>query len=748
MTDTLSSSDALALNHPRFSSSPSSCRRSPLSSPSLPTLLLLRTMTSSPATRDGLRRHQQKRSRTTTTTTTTTVTTTTTTTTALARPGRRRKEPPPKPSSEVEQDDDATLDAPPHKRARAQDTCKADQSTCLLTEKPAVGITEADVGITQYLGQSATFSGVLKLRYTDFCVNEITTSGEVLHVQHVPVIAPPLLPQSMEEETREEGDFDIDEIVEQQIAELLGDECIESLREIAKSGGSYETKKLDGKDDRAKVHQIIRAAYNSKINSKTTRECTLRFSKLTGNASRNRKGHGRRNKASKTLDPMVVNNMGSREAFIHFTVFKEREVDACNIIAKLLSMKPKCITIADANDRRGVTVQRASIAHTPVKRLISLNKDFHGMVLSDFRYEKEQIKLGDLRGNEFLITIRDVKLPATDAKDIETVVNEALTSLAKTGFINYFGMQRFGTHSVPTHDIGIKLLQERYQEAAQLLLSVRPLVLPESVAAREQYARDPNDISSALKLMPQCCTAEVNLLRGLEKFRSNWLVAIQQIPVNLRVMYVQAYQSFVWNTVVSERIAKFGLSVLEGDLVLDDAKKVPTRDAGDDVEEDVMDRSDSATARPITPEEISEGKFNIFDVVMPLPGVDVEYPAHPDLRASYERIMAKERLTPYKMRHKAKEFSLSGAYRHVLVLPGNVEWWYRRYSDPLQQMIRTDLDTLRAREETGVEPSRVLCQEEIPAGDRLAVILNLRMGPSQYATMALREVMKIETHVE
>ncbi|KAK9240652.1 hypothetical protein V1525DRAFT_385313 [Lipomyces kononenkoae] len=53
-------------------------------------------------------------------------------------------------------------------------------------------------------------------------------------------------------------------------------------------------------------------------------------------------------------------------------------------------------------------------------------------------------------------------------------------------------------------------------------------------------------------------------------------------------------------------------------------------------------------------------------------------------------------------------------------------------------MIRTDLDIVRALKETGVEPSRVLAQEEILEGDRLALMLKLRMGPSQYATMALR----------
>ncbi|KAK9366217.1 pseudouridine synthase [Lipomyces kononenkoae] len=640
--------------------------------------------------------------------------------------------------------------SPPHKRARL-DAGEADQPTELATETPTptVGIKELDVGITQYLGRHAGFSGVLKQRYTDFCVNEITRSGEVLHVKHVPVQAPPRPPQPKKEHHKKvEEEFAVDEIAEQQIAAMLGDECVLRLLEVAKSGGSYETAKtIDDKDERAKMHQLIRTAYKGKIESETTPEYTFKFSKFTGNSGRGRRRDRGRNPALENLDPVVLGNMGSREAFTHFTIFKENKesMDACHIIAKFLRTKPKSVTIAGTKDRRGVTVQRASIAHTPVERLVSLNKAFRDIVLSDFRYEKEQIKLGDLSGNEFIITIRDVQSPTGGAKDVETVVNEALTSLSATGFINYFGMQRFGTHSVPTHEIGIKLLQTRYQEAARLLLSVQPLVVPESVAAREQYARDPDDIRSALKLMPRYCTAEASILRSLEKSRHDWLGAIMQIPRNLRVMYVHAYQSFVWNTVVSERIAKFGLSVLEGDLVFDDIQKIATDDTEDDFEEDVMDRSESATARPITAEEVSEGKFTIFDIVMPSPGFDVEYPAHPDLRASYERIMAKEGLSPYKMRHNVKEFSLSGAYRHVLVMPGNVEWWCRRYSDPLQQMVRTDIDIVRALEETGIEPSMVLDQEEIPEGDRLAVILKLRMGPSQYATMALREVMKMET---
>lgn len=43
---------------------------------------------------------------------------------------------------------------------------------------------ELDVGITSYVSSDTpAFSGILKRRYTDFLVNEILPSGEVLHLR-------------------------------------------------------------------------------------------------------------------------------------------------------------------------------------------------------------------------------------------------------------------------------------------------------------------------------------------------------------------------------------------------------------------------------------------------------------------------------------------------------------------------------------------------------------------------------------
>jgi tRNA pseudouridine13 synthase len=68
--------------------------------------------------------------------------------------------------------------------------------------------------------------------------------------------------------------------------------------------------------------------------------------------------------------------------------------------------------------------------------------DFHSLT-------NDQLKLGDLNGNRFTIVLRQM-----NCKDDGLIV-KCVESLAQNGFINYYGLQRFGTSSIPTHEIGL-----------------------------------------------------------------------------------------------------------------------------------------------------------------------------------------------------------------------------------------------------------------------------------------------------
>ena len=80
----------------------------------------------------------------------------------------------------------------------------------------------------------------------------------------------------------------------------------------------------------------------------------------------------------------------------------------------------------------------------------------------------ESLKLGDLSGNRFKIAIRKVKENNLD------LIKEGIVHLKNHGFINYFGLQRFGTCTqVPTHSIGIQLILNNVKEAIDLILKPR-----------------------------------------------------------------------------------------------------------------------------------------------------------------------------------------------------------------------------------------------------------------------------------
>ncbi|KAI5308344.1 hypothetical protein KEM55_005958, partial [Ascosphaera atra] len=242
--------------------------------------------------------------------------------------------------------------------------------------------------------------------------------------------------------------------------------------------------------------------------------------------------------------------------------------------------------------------------------------------------------------------------------------------------------------------------------------------------------------------------------------------------------------SRVWNFAVGERWRLYGDKLVAGDLVLlrdikDESKEgegnasaegaVETVDADGEVVilPAATDSAQSAAdmferARPLTAEEAASGKYSIFDMVLPLPGFDVVYPEN-EMKEFYKQFMGSEKgggLDPYDMRRGWKDISLSGGYRKVLSRPGeNLKFEVRKYTGDDEQFVKTDLERLREQQQqqqqsqggAAAETAETETKKPTEAAanvkpengnEKIAVILTIQLGTSQYATMALRELMK------
>ncbi|KAF8038939.1 hypothetical protein BT93_B1482 [Corymbia citriodora subsp. variegata] len=479
--------------------------------------------------------------------------------------------------------------------------------------------------------------------------------------------------------------------------------------------------------------------------------------------------------------------------FLRFHLYKENKdtQEALGLIGKMLGTQSRSFGFAGTKDKRAVSTQRVTIFKQSASKLASLNKKLIGIKVGDFCYVKDGLVLGQLLGNRFTVTLRGV------VADSEDTIKAAADALGKQGFINYFGLQRFGSGSVPTHDIGAALLQGEWKTAVSMILDPREGEKDVIALAREYY-KESSDIDGTLRRMPRHLVAERAVLQSLKKFPGNYLQALKAIPRTLRMMYVHSYQSYLWNHAASARMQKYGSDqVVIGDIVHhqghDDENVVEVvSECGNDDSSDPFDNvcldetsemdlpaEGHSLVKVLTSEDIASGRYSLENIVLPLPGSRVIYPNN-DVADIYHDLAKKDSISLTESVHNVKEFSITsmtGGYRRVFQKPMDYEWEMLRYSDYSVPLAETDLDKI-----TKPKPLRLVegkdfvngnkdnnpldsvvsstCKDAVKASvnigeasisDRdeihIALKLAFTLPSSSYATMAIRELLKTSTSV-
>jgi len=197
-----------------------------------------------------------------------------------------------------------------------------------------------------------------------------------------------------------------------------------------------------------------------------------------------------------------------------YSILKKRDyttMKAIEHIANRLKIPLKMIGFCGNKDKRALTEQYISLPTNinPAKglELKDLNLTFVGS-------GNNPLSLGDHKENEFMITIRNL-----NKKDIDKIRKIAGKKIVLP---NYFGKQRFSKNNFL---IGKMIITKKFEKAFNLILSNESEI---GSKAREYAKANPSD----------------------------FIGAIRTIPIKLRRMYMNAYQSHIFNKAIEKYLKK------------------------------------------------------------------------------------------------------------------------------------------------------------------------------------------------
>jgi tRNA pseudouridine13 synthase len=215
-------------------------------------------------------------------------------------------------------------------------------------------------------------------------------------------------------------------------------------------------------------------------------------------------------------------------------------LEAVDRVLRALHLKRYRVGYGGLKDRHALTRQYITIEHGPRKHHedSQWKLEYQGQCSAPFTPH-------DIAGNRFEIVIRDLSETARDQ------ALAALVEVSSSGLPNYFDDQRFGSVGVSGEYIGAAWCKGDYERALWLALA-------EPCQHDRAEEREQKEILRTLwKNWGEC---KAQLARATRRSIVTYLVdhpedfkrALALLPVDLRGLYLSAFQSGLWNRAAAE----------------------------------------------------------------------------------------------------------------------------------------------------------------------------------------------------
>ena len=594
-----------------------------------------------------------------------------------------------------------------------------------------MALSEADVGAVAFTTSTAAISCVFRERYSDFVVREVTLGGSEVRLvsEALPAAEVAAALGEAEEAASAAG-----------LCALCGGDAalgsaLEALLGAADGGGSPFVLLPASGDKAARTAQHRYCARLERATTDTVddeADATLKRVRVWrksgeaggGGVKRGRHGGPKMDARSRADWP------ADRPPFCRFVLYKENAdtMHAAGLFARALRCKQTSVGYAGTKDKRACTSQEVTVFKRTPAAIARAARDarameHHAIRGGQFAFVAEPLKLGDLGGNAFEVALRRARAGDGSRAALETAAADAARAVDADGFVNYFGLQRFGTGGTCNSLVGGAVLAAAtgggdWKRVVDLILAPAKADDEAAADAKRRYAA--GDVAGAAERMPRQCRSEKQVLRALaDRGDAAFLNAFQSLPKNLQLMYAHAHQSLVFNEAASARCAAHGPRPVAGDLVL--ARRGGGASSATPESSATERLRAGADVVRLTAEDV--GNYSAFDVLLPLPGSGVEYPTFPGADAAYAT-----KLDTYKSAAHP-QYSLSGAYRHCFVRPANLRLRVVAYGARDAQLLATD-------DRSDAPPL------DVAPGPDLALVASFALPTSSYATVCLREMTK------
>lgn len=221
---------------------------------------------------------------------------------------------------------------------------------------------------------------------------------------------------------------------------------------------------------------------------------------------------------------------------------EKRSIDTPHMERALGGVLKSRLSYGGMKDNRAVAVQYVTPTTTKSLRPARVVRGRFTAELLGF--VSKPLSRGMVQGNHFTIVVREC------CADFADRLEETIALGQSRHLPNFFGFQRFGTREGGTHLIGKALVQQDFEYAVSLIL-LTPRRTDDEATRDARSTMSAGKYKEGARMLPPCQDVERMVALRLSSEPGDWTRALRAVPIEVRRLYVQAYQSFIFNRTLS-----------------------------------------------------------------------------------------------------------------------------------------------------------------------------------------------------